>query len=136
MFNRASQRIQNIVHINIHTIAHTITFPRIPPNIEPFICGKVYALRTIVPEIVSGVIAKGEGDDEFSLMVDETVYIDALCVEGRRGGEKGFMSHELGAPFVVVGEVGAHEGFEFFGIALTDGIPLFRGPEMNIIDRI
>ena len=134
--NRASQRIQNIIHINIHTIAHTITFPRIPSDIKPFIGGKVDALRTIVPEIIAGVIAKGESDDEFSLVMDETIYLDTLCFEGGRRGEKGFMSHELGTAFVVVGEVGAHEGFEFFGIALADGIPLFRGPEVNIIDRI
>lgn len=134
--NRPPQRIQNIIHINIHTIPHTITLSRPPPNIEPLLGRKIHALGTVVPEVVPRVVPEREGDDEFALVVDEAVYRDALLFEGGGGGEEGFVAHELGTAFVVVGEVGAHHAFEFFGVALADRVPLFRGAKVDIVDGI
>jgi len=46
------------------------------------------------------------------------------------------MTHELWTAFMVVGKVRSHEGFEFVGIALVYRVPLFRGSEMDVVDRI
>jgi hypothetical protein len=82
------------------------------------------------------MVSEWKRNDEFALMMDESIHFDAFTFECRGGCEESFMTHELRTAFVVVGEVGSHDGFEFFAVVLVYRVPLFRCSEMDVIYRV
>jgi len=75
----SSYSIDDIIHVDVHTVLGTVAFPCPSSNVQPILRCKIHALRTVVSQIVPGMVSEGEGNDEFAFMMDQAVDFDALA---------------------------------------------------------